>query len=94
MIEDHLKELRAMLEQAANLPEETRTKLLGHVDAIESEAAEVADEDSESEAESAPEEQHHGIGRLIGAVEEIEASHPDITALINRIAGTMTNIGM
>ena len=94
MIEDHLKELRAMLEQAVNLPEETRAKLLGHVDAIESDAAKAVVQDAETDSDAAPEESHHGIGRLVGAVEEIEASHPDITALINRIAGTLTNIGI
>jgi hypothetical protein len=81
-----------MLEQAVNLPEETRSKLLGHVEAIESDAARALDQASETDAE--PEQPHHGIGRLVGAVEEIEASHPDITALINRIAGTLTNIGI
>lgn len=88
MIEEHLKELRAMLEQAENLPADTRFRLLEHVGAIEDETVSRA---SESDA---PATDAHGIGKLVGAIEGIEASHPDITALINRIAGTAANIGI
>ena len=93
MIEDHLKELRAMLEKAANLPEATRGSLLEHVEAIEKETSLKSAQTSEAAADATSEEQH-GIGKLVGAIEEIEASHPDITALVNRIAGTMANIGI
>ena len=88
MIEEHLKELRAMLEQAENLPAETRTRLLDHVEAIAEETL------SSGQASPAESQAHHGVGKLVGAIEEIEASHPEITALINRIAGTAANIGI
>ena len=36
----------------------------------------------------------HGLARLRASVEELEASHPDITALVSRLATQLSNLGI
>jgi hypothetical protein len=92
MIENLLAELRKQVELADNLPESTREDLLQHVEAMEASHANSAIEESE-EAESVAEEPQ-GIDRLVSSVEELEASHPEITATVNRIATVLGNMGI
>lgn len=92
MIENLLAELRKQVERADNLPEETRADLLQHVEAMESSHANIALEEPDDSAEAAGEPQ--GIDRLVSSVEELEASHPEITATVNRIATVLGNMGI
>jgi len=92
MIENLLAELRKQVELADNLPESTRKDLLQHVEAMEaSHATSVFEESEESESVA---EEPQGIDRLVSSVEELEASHPEITATVNRIATVLGNMGI
>lgn len=92
MIENLLAQLRNQVENAGNLPDATRADLLQHVEAMQSShAASVMEEPDETGAE-APEPQ--GIERLVNSVEELEVSHPEITATVNRIATVLSNMGI
>ncbi len=81
MIQDHLNELRAKLEQADNIPAATKSKLLEHIAAIEEESS--LKENSESDG-----------SELMSTVQELEVSHPEIVGVINRIAVTLSNMGI
>ena len=89
MIDEHLDQLQTTLEQAEGLPESTRAKLLELL-------ATVRDETGETTAseEPAEEPQNSGLTGLLASVEQLEASHPDIAALINQVAMTLSRMGI
>lgn len=89
MIDKHLEQLRATLEQAQDLPESTRTKLLELLAAVENETAEASsNEPAETETQSP------GMTGLLSSVEQLEASHPEIASLINQVAMTLSRMGI
>jgi hypothetical protein len=86
MVKPLLEQLRAKVENARGLSDTTKTELLKLVADLESQANENGG------AVSA--EARHGLGRLISSVEGLEASHPEITELANRIATLLANLGI
>lgn len=94
MIEEHIEQLRSRLEQAAGLPEGARAELLGLVDAVRRDAG-LHPVESGANAPSQPEtEEQSGIGRLLASVDELEASHPELAASINKVADTLAKMGI
>ena len=85
MIDKHLDQLRATLEQAEDLPESTRKKLLELLDTVQNESS---DDTTEGESEPA------GVTGLLASVEQLEASHPEIASLINQVAMTLSRMGI
>jgi hypothetical protein len=90
MIENHLDQLRATLEQATGLPENTRAELLKLVAAMRNETTHQAADGAEPGAEMAG----PGITGLMASVEKLEVSHPEIAALINQVAITLSRMGI
>jgi hypothetical protein len=93
MIQDYIQQLRSRLTTAAGLPEQTRQELLGLVSALEDETA------ARSEGASAVGEGSEGtdspaLQRLVGSVEELEASHPELVASLNRVASVLGKMGI
>jgi hypothetical protein len=89
MIDQLLEQLRASVKNATTLPSETRDDLLAHVAAME--------EELKATPEASPEPgagELHGLARLRASVEELEASHPDITSLVSRLATQLSNLGI
>ena len=89
MIDQLLEQLRTSVTTSATLPEQTRADLLAHLQSMEEELR----AHPEAPAESAPAESH-GLARLRASVEELEASHPDITSLVSRLATHLSNLGI
>jgi hypothetical protein len=92
MIEAQIEQLRTLVSQAGGLPESTRSEILQRLDAVKAESAGVAtapQDDIPAVTQTA-----RALGRLAGAVEGLEASHPQITAMVNRIATALANIGI
>ncbi len=89
MIDKHLDQLRTTLEQAQDLPESTRTKLLELLDTVQNEVSEASG-DGAAEGESEP----TGVTGLLASVEQLEASHPEIASLINQVAMTLSRMGI
>jgi len=92
MIDKLLEQLRKQLEQSENLPDSTREELLKHVSAIESRTATTGDVAAPSGEATAEEPQ--GLEKLRTSVEELEVSHPELTALVNRVAVALGNMGI
>ena len=86
MVKPLLEQLRAKVENAHGLPDNTRSELLKLVADLESQTAGKAAGDSGGRPP--------GVDRLISVVEGLEASHPDITGLANRIATMLANLGI
>jgi len=90
MIDDLLEQLRATVLKATTLPEATREELLGHLDAMEAQIKATP----ENPPPAAEEGEVHGMARLRASVEELEASHPEITSLVSRLATHLSNLGI
>lgn len=89
MIDQLLEQLRTSVTTSATLPERTRADLLAHLQSMEEELR----AHPETPAESPPAESH-GLSRLRESVEELEASHPEITSLVSRLATHLGNLGI
>ena len=91
MIDQLLAQLRTSVAAAETLPAETRTDLLAHLDAME---AELKVHPESGEATTPAGAELHGLAKLRASVEELEASHPDLTALVSRLATQLSNLGI
>jgi hypothetical protein len=90
MIDQLLEQLRTSVTTSSTLPEQTRADLLAHLQSMEEELR----AHPEAPAESSPPAESHGLARLRASVEELEASHPDITSLVSRLATHLSNLGI
>ena len=90
MLDQLLKQLETKVENTGNLPEETRAELLKQAAALKVQQA----EDELAAEETETDEPKEGVDRLIASIEGLEASHPEITSLVNRIAMTLGNMGI
>jgi len=91
MIDQLLAQLRTLVTDSDSLPAETRADLLVHLDAME---AELKEHPESGEPEAGTGVKLHGLARLRASVEELEASHPDLTALVSRLATQLSNLGI
>lgn len=86
MVKPLLEQLRAKVESASGLPATTKTELLKLVAELESQSARPGSAGATADP--------HGVDRLVAAVEGLEASHPEITEVANRIATMLGNMGI
>jgi hypothetical protein len=86
MVKPLLEQLRAKVETASGLPATTKAELLKLVAELESQAARPGPAGSTADPQ--------GVERLVAAVEGLEASHPEITEVANRIATMLGNLGI
>ena len=110
MIEDRLKKIEEQIGAASNIPAETQAELLALLASLRSEIAALpsAREDearsiatfTEASAHEAtrsakkPQLLEAALSGLKGSVEEFETSHPDLAAVLNRLAAVLSNMGM
>lgn len=86
MIKPLLEQLRIKVEQAQGMKDTTKSDLLKLVAEIESKTA------GNATISSAEGQQH--ADKLSDHVEELEVSHPEITALVNRITTMLGDLGV
>ncbi|MFN0080244.1 MAG: DUF4404 family protein [Prosthecobacter sp.] len=77
-----LQQVRVLVEEADDLTPAAKARLLELVAQAEQEAATGV---------NAP---HTSLGTFQSAVAELEASHPEATAFMNRVAVTLGNMGI
>ena len=110
MIEDRLKKIEEQIGSAVNIPAETRTELLHLLASLRSEIAALpsTNEDearsiatfAEASAHEAtrsarkPQLLEAALNGLTGSVEDFETSHPDLAAVLNRLAAVLSNMGI
>jgi hypothetical protein len=80
---EQLQQLKAMVEEAGDLPEAAKSKLL---ELLAQQEAEV-----ETTPQQAPEEAR---GQWHSVVGELEAAHPEATGFMNRLATALANMGI
>jgi len=109
-IEERLQKIEEQVGQAGNIPEETRTELLSLLAALrteiatlpsthEEEARHIADFAEASALEATrssvrPKLLEEALSGLTGPVEKFETSHPELAAVLNRLAAVLANMGM
>lgn len=79
---EQLQQLKTMVENAGDLPEAAKTKLLELL------------AQTEADAESAPDQVAGASGQWLSTVEELEAAHPEATGFMNRLATALANMGI
>lgn len=108
MIDDTITKIQRRLEQSAHLAPEKRQELLDLIAQLKTEIAGVSDADqvrsiagfaemSAHEAtrvERRPETMKTAISGLESTVQGFEAAHPQLTAVVNRIAHALSSLGI
>ncbi|XHR29062.1 MAG: DUF4404 family protein [Chthoniobacteraceae bacterium] len=90
MIEERLNKLEEQIEASENLPKETREEMLHLLAALR---AEIADLPEETQL-AIPDGEGSALAELNEKVKELESSHPDLAAAVNRLSIVLSNMGM
>lgn len=110
MIEDRIKAIELKVETAPNISNEEKSELLELLSGLKSEVTALSEthhEDARSIARFAdasaheatrtqrkPELVNAALGGLTASVEGLEASHPRIVQIVNRLAAILSNMGI
>ena len=101
MVEDRIRNIEARVQASANLPEAAKAELLELLGALRSELHEVKQEHLDrAEGSTGKSVAAHGeslddaLGGLTGTVTELEAMHPRLSELANRLAVALANMGI
>jgi hypothetical protein len=110
MIQDHIEQIEEKVQKTAGLSSETKSELLNLLSELKVEVSNLSktnQEDARSVAhfvaasaheatrmERKPEQAGAALRGLTASVEGLEGSHPELTALVNRIAVTLSNMGI
>ncbi len=110
MIQDQIDQIESKLQNADGLSAETRTELLTLLAELKVHVAELSKTDAAgansvagfaaASAQEAtrtprqPEELDSAIQELTGSVSGLEASHPRLVEVVNRIAVALSNMGI
>ena len=98
MIADLLEKLRSAVDEDGALSGDTRDELLRHVAAMEACAGGTGGLSGTSVEPGASLPQPVGPARsfegLAASIQGLEAAHPEITSLVNRIATVLGNMGI
>jgi hypothetical protein len=110
MIETTLAQIQQRLEQARNLSPDKRRELLELLAQLKTEIANVSDADPDHARSIAgftdlsaheatrttrqPEAMQSAISGLESTVRGFETNHPKLTAVVNRIAHALSNLGI
>lgn len=110
MIPDRIAQIEATLNSAQNLPVETRNELLKLLADLRAEVAPLAETHGQQahniaqytdaavqeamRAERQPEVHAEALQGLASSVRDFEASHPRLVQIVDRIALTLSNMGI
>jgi hypothetical protein len=110
MLEDTLSKLETRIQNANNVPDENRRELLQLISQLKTEVSGLSkthQEQAESIASFAelstheatretrnPETLKYSTAGLNSSVDEFETTHPQLVAVVNRIATTLANMGI
>jgi hypothetical protein len=99
MVEDRIRNIESRVQSSTDLPPALKAELQQLLADMRAELANVQKEHLDR-AESAAGPAAHGesmgeaLGGLTGAIEQLEATHPQLAALTNRVAIILSNMGI
>ena len=110
MIRDTIAKIEARLKDSRSLNDRTRQELLSLLDTLRGEVTElsktdaaraqriagVADTSTEAAVREEPNAEHvqNALQELSASVDGFEQSHPKLVQIVNRIATTLSNLGI
>ena len=110
MIQEHIDQILSKVQNAPSLPPETKAELVNLLSELSQEVDLLSETDQDhaksvtqfvaasteeaTQADQKPELLTEAIRGLNASVEGLETSHPTLTALVNRIAVTLSNMGI
>jgi hypothetical protein len=98
MVEDRIRKIEAHVQASANLPDTAKTEMLDLLAALRAELQGVKQEHLAHAEGAAPpvhgESLDHTVGALTGAMAQLEATHPRLAELANRLAVALANMGI
>lgn len=106
MIPDRIAQIEATLHSSASIPEETRRELLELVASLKTEVAGLGEQaqhiagsadlavQAAARREDQPAEATEALEGLTASVREFEASHPRLVQVVDRLALTLSNMGI
>ena len=110
MIQDRINKIETAVHGAANLPAETKQQLLALLSELKAEVAPLNDTHGEDAAsiacftdasvheatrsERKPEQAAAAVTGLSASVVGFEASHPRLVQIVDRLANTLSNMGI
>jgi hypothetical protein len=110
MIPERIAQIEATLRNSPNIPDATRQELLDLVARLKTEVAPLVKTHEESveqiagsadaavqaavRREEQPEEAAQAVEGLAASVRDFEASHPKLVQIVDRLAVTLSNMGI
>jgi hypothetical protein len=99
MVEDRIRNIESRVQSSTNLPDPAKAELLDLLAAMRAELQGVQKEHLDRAQESAPPPPHgesldDALGGITSTVTELEATHPRLAELLNRLAVALANMGI
>ena len=100
MVEDRIRNIESRVQTSGNLPDAAKAELLDLLAAMRAELQGVKKEHLEQAEASAESEPGHreslddALGALTGTMTALEATHPRLANLANRLAVALANMGI
>ncbi len=94
MVEERIKNIEARIQASPELPDSTKAELLQVVAELRAELQGVAAEHLEQAHAASEPTAGDALGGLGGMVTALEATHPRIAAIANRLAVALSNMGI
>jgi hypothetical protein len=99
MVEDRIRNIETRVRASGSLPEPAKAELLGLIADLRTELQGVKKEHLERAERGAAAGAHQeslddALGGLTGTVTELEAMHPRLSELANRLAVILANMGI
>ena len=97
MVEEHIRNIEQRVQGSAELPETAKAELMEILAEMRSELGAVDKEHLEKAAAATTAGDaslNQAVGGLSGTVRELEAMHPRLAELANRLAAVLANMGI
>jgi len=107
-MQDTISQIEERLRHSGSLPEKTRTELLSLLGQLKAEVSSLSQTHKEQaqsiasftdvstfealRAKKNPESLAHSIGGLESSVSELQASHPKLAGVVNRLSNMLSNM--
>jgi hypothetical protein len=100
MVEERIRNIESRVQASTNLPEAAKAEMLELLGELRTELGGVKKEHLEraegaaGQAGAHGESLDHSLGALTGTMTELEATHPRLAELANRLAVALANMGI
>lgn len=94
MVEDRIRKIEECVRGSGTMPDGAKGELLGLLGELRAELQGVKKEHLEAAEEAGGKAHDDALGGLTGTVAELEAMHPRLAEIVNRVAVALGNMGI